>query len=58
MCFSLYLTSTAGTRKRNEQTDIVMWAETEGMWGWGGGSVSGDILTKSLSYINVTISNH
>lgn len=54
MCFSMYLTSTAGTRKRNEQSDIVMWAETEGVWG----SVSGDILTKSLSYINVTISNH
>lgn len=39
MCFSPYLTSTAGTRKRNEQTDIVMWAGTEGVWGWGDLSV-------------------
>lgn len=58
MCCSLCLTSTSGTRKRNELTDSAMWTEVEGEG--RGLTVDGEIQNKHLlyTYITVTTSSH
>lgn len=53
MCCSPYLTSTSGTRKRNELTDSTMWTEIEREG--GGLTVDGDIQNKLLSHTTISM---